>query len=52
MIIGIKKDEGIIISTKTLPIIILEIKLEGKNLASNIQIIQQLSPIVGNMLLM
>ena len=38
---------GIVISTKTDPIILLEAKLEGKNISSKIQLIQQLKPIVG-----
>ena len=32
-IIGIIKNEGIIISTKTFPILLIEGKLEGKNLS-------------------
>ena len=46
-IIGIKENEGIVISTKTNPIIVIEAKLEGKNISSNMQLIQQLQPIVG-----
>ena len=46
-IIGVIENEGIVISTKTNPIIILEAKLEGKNLSSKMQLIQQLQPIVG-----
>ncbi len=46
-IIGIVKNEGIIISTKTDPVLILEAKLEGKNVTSQNQLIQQLNPVVG-----
>ena len=46
-IIGIKENEGIVISTKTNPIIVIEAKLEGKNISSKMQLIQQLQPIVG-----
>ena len=46
-IIGIVKNEGIIISTKNDPILILEAKLEGKNMSSQNQLIQQLKPVVG-----
>ena len=45
--VGIVDNEGIIISTKTDPIIILEAKLEGKNASRQNQLIQQLNPIVG-----
>tara|TARA_Y100001978_G_scaffold187386_1_gene187914 strand:+ start:4501 stop:5493 length:993 start_codon:yes stop_codon:yes gene_type:complete len=47
MILSIKDNKGIIISTKTKPLIILEIKLEGKNISNKNQLIQQLKPIVG-----
>ena len=46
-IIDILEDEGIIVSTKTEPIIILEAKLEGKNLSSKMKLIQQLQPKKG-----
>ena len=46
-IIGLIENEGIVISTKTDPILILEAKLEGKNISSQNQLIQQLNPIVG-----
>ncbi len=46
-IIGVIENEGIVISTKTNPIILLEAKLEGKNISSKMQLIQQLQPIVG-----
>ena len=44
------ENEGIIISTKTDPIILLEAKLEGKNISSKNQMIQQLKPIIGEYL--
>ncbi len=47
IIIAVVENEGIIISTKTDPIIILEGKLEGKNISSRNQLIQQLKPTVG-----
>ncbi len=46
-IIGVIENEGIVISTKTNPIILLEAKLEGKNTSCKMQLIQQLQPIVG-----
>ena len=46
-IIGIIEKEGIIITTKTNPIILLEAKLEGKNVSSQNQLIQQLNPVIG-----
>ena len=46
-IIGVVDNEGIIISTKTDPVLILEAKLEGKNTSSKNQLIQQLNPVVG-----
>ena len=46
-IIGILENEGIVISTKTDPILILEAKLEGKNISSQNQLIQQLNPLIG-----
>ena len=46
-VIGVMEKEGIVISTKTDPIILLEGKLEGKNITSKIQLIQQLQPVVG-----
>ena len=48
IVLGIVKDEGIIISTKTEPIILLEAKLEGKSITSKKQLIQQLKPIIGD----
>ena len=50
MIIAVVENEGIVISTKTNPIILLEAKLEGKNTSSKMQLIQQLQPIVGEKL--
>ena len=47
-IIGIIENEGIVLSTKTDPIIILEAKLEGKNISIQNQLIQQLNPIIGD----
>ncbi len=47
IIIALIDNEGIIISTKTDPIILLEAKLEGKNITSKKQLIQQLKPSVG-----
>jgi len=50
IIIAVIENEGIIISTKTDPIILLEAKLEGKNISSKKQLIQQLKPSVGEIL--
>ena len=47
IILSVVENEGIIISTKTDPIILLEAKLEGKNISSKNQLIQQLKPSVG-----
>jgi len=47
IILAVIENEGIIISTKTEPIILLEAKLEGKNISSQKQLIQQLKPSVG-----
>ena len=47
LIIGLIENEGIVLSTKTDPILILEAKLEGKKISSQNQLIQQLNPIVG-----
>ena len=47
IILAVIENEGIIISTKTDPIILLEAKLEGKNISSKKQLIQQLRPSVG-----
>ncbi len=42
-VIKIYKNEGIVISTKTKPIVITEIKVEGKNITNKNQLIQQLN---------
>ena len=47
IILAVIENEGVIISTKTDPIILLEAKLEGKNISSKNQLIQQLKPSVG-----
>ncbi len=47
LIIGLIENEGIIITTKTDPILLLEAKLEGKNVSSQNQLIQQLNPVIG-----
>ncbi len=46
-IIGLIENVGIVISTKTDPILVLEAKLEGKNESSGSQLIQQLKPKIG-----
>ena len=48
IILSLIENEGIAISTKTDPVIILEAKLEGKNISSKTQLIQQLKPKVGD----
>ena len=48
IILAVIENEGIIISTKTDPIILLEAKLEGKNISTKNQLIQQLKPTVGD----
>ncbi len=47
VILAVIQNKGIIISTKTDPIILLEAKLEGKNICSTNKLIQQLKPKVG-----
>ena len=47
LIIGLIEKLGIIITTKTDPILLLEAKLEGKNVSSKNQLIQQLNPVIG-----
>ncbi len=47
IILAVKDNEGIIISTRTDPVILLEAKLEGKNISSKRQLLQQLNPSVG-----
>ena len=49
-IIGIIKDEGIVVSTLTEPILILELRVEGKNTSRGSQLIQQLKPIIGELI--
>ena len=46
-VIGHIENEGIILTTKTDPILLLEAKLEGKNVSSQNQLIQQLNPVIG-----
>ena len=50
IILAVIENEGIIVSTKTDPIILLEAKLEGKNISTKNQLIQQLNPTVGEFL--
>ena len=50
-IIGIIKNEGIIISTKTFPIVLIEGKLEGKNISNKNNLIQQLNTKIGDYLI-
>ena len=42
-VLGIFKNEGVVIGTKTKPLLIKEIKLEGKNTSKENQLIQQLN---------
>ena len=50
IVIAVIDNEGIVISTKTDPIILLEAKLEGKNISSKKKLIQHLKPSVGEYL--
>ena len=50
VMIGIIKNEGIIISTKTFPILLIEGKLEGKNITNKNNLIQQLNTKIGDTL--
>ena len=50
VMIGIIKNEGIIISTKTFPILLIEGKLEGKNITNKNNLIQQLNIKIGDTL--
>ena len=50
IILALIENEGILISTNTDPVILLEAKLEGKNISSKKQLIQQLNPTVGEYL--
>ena len=49
-IIGIIKNQGIIISTKTYPILLIEAKLEGKKVVDKNNLIQQLNVKIGDKL--
>ena len=49
-VLKIYKNEGLVIATKTSPILIREIKLEGKNISNKNQLIQQLNLKVGDSL--
>ena len=42
-VLEIFKNQGVVIATKTEPILIKEIKLEGKNISKGNQLIQQLN---------
>ena len=46
-VLEIYKNEGVIVATKTEPILINEIKLEGKNISNRNQLVQQLNLIKG-----
>ena len=46
-VLEIFKNEGVVIATRTEPILIKEIKLEGKNISKGNQLIQQLNLIKG-----
>ena len=46
-VIEIFRNEGVVIATKTEPLLIKEIKLEGKNISKNSQLIQQLNLKIG-----
>ena len=50
-IMGIIKNEGLIISTKTFPILLIEGKLEGKNISNKNNLIQQLNIKIGDTLI-
>ena len=49
-VLKIYKNEGLVIATKTDPILIKEIKLEGKNISQKNQLIQQLNLKIGDRL--
>ena len=49
-IIGTIKNEGVIVMTITEPILIQEIKISGKNISKGNQLIQQLKPIIGEII--
>ncbi len=50
-ILSVLKNEGVIISTKTFPILLLEAKFEGKNIVNKNNLIQQLNVKIGDKLL-
>ena len=50
-ILGVIKNKGIIISTKTFPILLLEVKLEGKNIVSKNNLIQLINLNIGDRLI-
>ena len=50
-VLGIIKNEGIILSTKTFPILLIEGKLEGKNISNKNNLIQQLNTKIGDSLI-
>ncbi len=50
LIIGLIKNEGIIVSTSSEPIVIQEIKIEGKSASKENQLIQQLKPNIGELI--
>ena len=47
-IVGIIKNEGIIVNTLNEMVVIQEIKMEGKNISKGNQLIQQLKPVIGD----
>ena len=49
-ILGTIKNQGIIVTTLTEPILIQEIKIQGKNISKGNQLIQQLKPIIGEVI--
>jgi len=51
IIVGIIKNEGLVISTKTFPILLIEGKLEGKNISNKNNLIQQLNTKIGESLI-
>ena len=46
-VLEIYKNEGVVIATKTKPILIIEIKVEGKNISNKNQLVQQLNIKIG-----
>ena len=47
-VLEIYKNEGVVIATKTIPILIIEIKFEGKNISNKNQLVQQLNLKIGD----